>query len=318
MSCPPQIELPAPPLSKIGWPWSVANPQPPGAMPDGRLWPRVTVVTPSYNQGRFIEATIRSVLGQGYPNLEYIIIDGGSTDNTVEIIRKYEPWLAYWVSEPDKGQAQAINKGFARSSGEILSWLNSDDYLLPEAIRHIVETRQTFPTAVAWVGGCYCLNPDGRVRSIVVPKGLDRDSLADWWSGGFFFQPSCFFAAQAWQEVGGLDEKLHLALDVDLWLRLSTLGNFVSTPEIISAALIHPEAKTQAQRAEMYAETMAVQIKYGYQEVAIGRLKHVLEGTSIKNRLRRLVKARLKTLAQQLKFRNGPGQPKFYDFSPDG
>src|SRR5579862_8824120 len=97
-------------------------------------WPRITVVTPSFQQGRFLEETIRSVLGQGYPNLDYIVIDGGSTDQSVEIIQKYAAQLSYWVSEPDHGQANAVNKGFQRSTGEILGWLNSDDLLLPGAL----------------------------------------------------------------------------------------------------------------------------------------------------------------------------------------
>src|ERR1700738_1526878 len=109
-----------------GWPWTTETPRLPAVRPDGSRWPRITIVTPSFNQGQFIEETIRSVLLQGYPNLEYIIIDGGSTDNTVEIIKKYEPWIACWVSEKDRGQSDALNKGFARATGQILAWLCSD------------------------------------------------------------------------------------------------------------------------------------------------------------------------------------------------
>ena len=111
--------LPPIDVAKPGWPWAEASVPLPEKMPDGSDWPRISVVTPSYNQGEFIEETIRSVLLQGYPNLEYIIIDGGSTDNSVEIIKKYEPWLTYWVSEKDRGQSHAINKGFKHAAGEI-------------------------------------------------------------------------------------------------------------------------------------------------------------------------------------------------------
>src|SRR5437870_1420981 len=134
MRCPTLNELPSPPPDKTGWPWTAETPPLPPARPDGSAWPRISIVTPSYNQGQFIEETIRSVLLQGYPDLEYTIIDGGSTDQSIEIIKKHEPWLTYWVSEQDRGQAHAINKGLSRSTGEIFQWINSDDVLLSGAL----------------------------------------------------------------------------------------------------------------------------------------------------------------------------------------
>jgi glycosyltransferase involved in cell wall biosynthesis len=134
MKYPKLAELPPPSPGKTGWPWTVETPPLLPDRPDGCPWPRISIVTPSYNQGQFIEETIRSVLLQGYPDLEYIIIDGGSTDNSVEIIAKYEFRLAYWVSEKDRGQSHAINRGFCRSTGCLLGWLNSDDVLLPNAL----------------------------------------------------------------------------------------------------------------------------------------------------------------------------------------
>jgi cellulose synthase/poly-beta-1,6-N-acetylglucosamine synthase-like glycosyltransferase len=122
--CPALTELPPPPTGKTGWPWTEGTPALDHTRPDGQPWPRVTIVTPSFNQAEYIEETIRSVLLQGYPNLEYIIIDGGSTDGSVDIIRRYEPWLAHWISEPDRGQSHALNKGFRRASGQIMALLS--------------------------------------------------------------------------------------------------------------------------------------------------------------------------------------------------
>src|SRR5882762_4423248 len=130
MDCPSLKQLPEPPKGKTGWPWTEQSPRVPATMPEGRLWPGISIVTPSFNQGQFIEETIRSVLLQGYPNLEYFVIDAGSADLTLEIIKKYEPWITYWVSEPDNGQVDAIKKGLRLSSGEWFNWINSDDILL--------------------------------------------------------------------------------------------------------------------------------------------------------------------------------------------
>jgi len=131
MKCPKLKELPAPPRGKTGWPWTEESPRVPDKTPEGRPWPQISIVTPNLNFGRFLEKTIRSLLLQGYPDFELIVIDGKSTDNSSEIIKKYDPWITYWVSEPDNSHSQAINKGFDRANGSILNWLCSDDILYP-------------------------------------------------------------------------------------------------------------------------------------------------------------------------------------------
>ena len=139
MRCPSLKDLPAPPAGKTGWPWTEETPFPSDENPQGFVWPKISIVTPNYNFGDFIEETIRSVLLQGYPDLEFIIIDGGSSDNSVEIIKKYAPWIAYWSSEPDECQAAAINKGIKHCTGQIFNWICSDDILFKMALRTVGE-----------------------------------------------------------------------------------------------------------------------------------------------------------------------------------
>src|SRR6266567_5698553 len=143
MRCPTIAELPPPPIDRVGWPWTEAKDWLPELQPNGQAWPKVTIVTPSYNQGHFLEETIRSVLLQGYPDLEYIVIDGGSTDRSVEIIKKYEKHLTYWTSQKDAGPADAIRKGFEGAKGSILAYLNSDDLYRPGAIHCLINRLKT-------------------------------------------------------------------------------------------------------------------------------------------------------------------------------
>ena len=170
-------DLPLPPEEKSGWPWTETSKPLPEAMPDGTQWPRISIVTPSYNQGEFIEETIRSVLLQGYPNLEYIIVDGGSTDNSIEIIKKYEKYLSYWVSEPDKGPSDAINMGWQKTSGEIIAYLNSDDAYFPGALATVAEAFQQNPQAQAIYGKEFRINKEGLVLAEYSVKEGNRLSL---------------------------------------------------------------------------------------------------------------------------------------------
>ncbi len=181
-------------------------------------YPKISIVTPSYNQGQYIEQTIQSVLIQHYPNLEYIIIDGGSTDNTVEIIKKYEKSLKYWVSEPDKGQAHAINKGIKHCTGEIFNWLNSDDYLEPEALYKITERfeQEDKPDLVA--GEVEIFDSHGPVEYVKHQK-LSAKGLLTWEQGVTFVQPGVWMRTGCVQKCGGIDEQFHYAFDWDLLIR---------------------------------------------------------------------------------------------------
>jgi hypothetical protein len=181
--------------------------------------PLVSIITPSYNQGTFIEATILSVLEQDYSNLEYLVVDGASADETQEILRRYRGRLR-WISEPDEGQAHAINKGFARTRGEILGWLNSDDTYLPGAISTAVEYLVAHPDVMLVYGDANFMDAGGVVIGLcahVEPFDLNR--LIHY--SDFIVQPAAFFRRSAFEAVGGLDESLHWAMDYDLWLKIS-------------------------------------------------------------------------------------------------
>jgi glycosyltransferase involved in cell wall biosynthesis len=241
--------------------------------------PRISIVTPSFNQKDFLENTIRSVLEQGYPNLEYIIMDGGSTDGSVEIIQKYAHHLAYWQSQPDGGQVCAINAGFQRATGEILTFLNSDDFLLEGAITHIVELYRTYPKAAGWVGGGHSITEDGYIIHTRLPQKLDRDNLADW-GENWFNQPGCFFSAEAARAVGFLDPTYQLAFDFEFWLRLTAVGELIPSPKVIAASTIHLDAKTQIFKVEIYKENQAVQLAHGYEALAHSTQKYIDQTSS--------------------------------------
>jgi glycosyltransferase involved in cell wall biosynthesis len=200
---------------------------------------------------------------QGYPNLEYIIIDGGSTDNSVEIIKKYEPWLSYWVSEEDRGQSHAINKGFERATGELLGWLNSDDWYTEGALFKLVAAYQEDRSVGAVYGQGKVVNAENVITHIPKMLQINRSNLLEWANGGDFMQPSCLFTRSAWQDCGPLDEGLNYSLDVDLWLKISERYKFKQIPDLLSIALSHPGAKTASERNAMYADLAIVLMRHG-------------------------------------------------------
>lgn len=228
---------------RSGWPWTEGSISIPDLMPDGSPWPKISIVTPSYNQTQFIEETIRSVLLQGYPNLEYIIIDGGSTDGSLEIIKKYAPRLSYWVSEKDNGQSHAINKGWKRSNGEILSWLNSDDVLAPGALDEVariwVEDRR-----YGFISGITeRVDGDGKLLgkyfgsefNLIGTLSTSKNCVA---------QQSTFISRAALEQVGYLDVDLHLSMDWDLWVRIAARFPVKFVPRVWSRIRIWDDTKT--------------------------------------------------------------------------
>jgi glycosyltransferase involved in cell wall biosynthesis len=190
--------------------------------------PKISIVTPSFNQGRFIGQTITSVIDQKYPNFEYVVIDGGSTDCTVDILRKYESHINFWVSAPDNGAADAINKGFARTSGEILAWLNSDDFYETDILAQVAELFSRRADVDVISGRCRLWYGDGRDR-MMAPSPLRtlEDFLkinSNWLEGSLIVQPEAFFRRTAFDKAGGLREELHYCFDQCLWMDMAKLG----------------------------------------------------------------------------------------------
>jgi glycosyltransferase involved in cell wall biosynthesis len=224
-------------------------------MTDGRAWPRVSIVTPSFNQGQYIEETIRSVLLQGYPNLEYIVVDGASADGSVDVIRRYARWLSSWTSGRDKGQSDAINRGFRSTTGSIVAWLNSDDLLTPGSLHKVAarfasesgpavvcgsaELRSTDLATVMWIFDC---PPTTTVDILAYPEGRHIG------------QPSVFISRELLDFPEPLRSDLHYVMDFELWLRLSKKSEFVRLFDTLSWMRYHGDAKTYRDGHRVFEE----------------------------------------------------------------
>ena len=205
--------------------------------------PRVSIVTPSFNQAAFLEETIQSVLGQDYPDLEYMVIDGGSTDGSLEIIEKYAERLAYWVSEKDNGQADAINKGLARTSGEIVAWLNSDDTYLPGAIQAAVAALQACPECGLVYGDVLAVDGQGKPQNLIRYGDWGLDGLLQFRIIG---QPAVFMRRSILAQAGELDTRFDYLLDHHLWLRIAKLAPIQYVPQTWATARFHEASKNVA------------------------------------------------------------------------
>jgi glycosyltransferase involved in cell wall biosynthesis len=206
--------------------------------------PRITVVTPSFQQAQFLGKTIESVLDQNYPDLEYFVVDGGSSDGSVDTIRRYASKLSWWTSEADRGQSHAINKGLSRATGDVLCWLNSDDYFAPDTLRWIGElfSHTSAPKAVA--GDCVRLFDDGRPARHDKGQSAALVDLLSYWRPYAMHQPSIFWNRAVFDRVGLLREDLHLIMDFEYWVRIAEVCSFEYVPRVLSYSHFHKNAKT--------------------------------------------------------------------------
>jgi glycosyltransferase involved in cell wall biosynthesis len=258
---PPSIEeLPPPPPGRVGWPWTEASPPLPQGAPDGTVWPRISIIVPSFNQGRYIEETLRSILLQGYPNLELHVIDGGSKDETVSILKRYDRWLTSWVSETDKGQSDAINKGFSRIDGQVFNWVCSDDVLTKGALAH-VGAAFTDKDCGVFSGACFCQYDGEPERSSVRPPAGPEWESVPYVRG--IWQPSTWWRPELVRRRDLVMRDLHYVMDRELWCHLVFTGaQWKWTDESLSVYRFTGENKSVVGRKNMILEISRVYSTY--------------------------------------------------------
>lgn len=236
--------------------------------------PLVSIVTPSFNQAAYLEAAMRSVLEQNYPKLEYILVDGGSTDGSVEIIEKYASKLAFWVSEPDRGQTEAINKGFTRATGKYLAWLNADDRLNSNAVAEAVDFLEVHSDVGMVYGSADYIDAQGRVVGHFPAAQTDYRALRR----GYVHIPQqgAFWRRDLWQQVGPLDPGFTFAMDYDLWIRLAKISKLQYLPRPWAQFRLHTESKTLQNDQRAWDEMLKVHFREGGSWFSIIGLKYWL------------------------------------------
>ncbi len=236
-------DLPPPPVGKTGWPWTEMSQGSDNPDNGNCTCPRISIVTPSYNQGKYIEETIRSVLLQDYPNLEYIVIDGGSSDSTLQILKKYDRFIR-WISEPDEGQTDAINKGLKMASGEIVAYLNSDDRYEPGTFMRIASFFCQQDDVAMVYGDILHIDEDSHVINTYSPGKIRLEEYIG--CCVYLPQPTVFFRKQVMEEIGFFDTTFNLAMDLDYWMRIFLRYKTEYIPLTLAAARLYPEAKSSA------------------------------------------------------------------------
>jgi glycosyltransferase involved in cell wall biosynthesis len=249
-----------------GWPSPLSLREPPlpqsNVHGDPNSCLKISIVIPTLNQGDTIEDTILSIINQDYPYYEIIIMDGGSNDTTLEVINRYRPYLAHVTSAPDKGQSQAINRGFQRATGDIFAWLNSDDYYLPGALAKVGETFSD-PIVKFLVGAGDVISMEHEFLRFIPERILNREALIDWKNDRWIMQQSCFWRSSLWHKVGGVDESLGLLMDYDLWFKFSSSCQPTALNQKLGIMRYYPDAKTVKFRSKTNQELAYVYAKHG-------------------------------------------------------
>jgi glycosyltransferase involved in cell wall biosynthesis len=252
---------------------------------------RVTIVTPSFNQAKYLERTIQSVLAQDYPDVEYIVIDGGSHDGSAAIIEQYNERLAYWQSKPDNGQTDAINQGFARATGQVMAWLNSDDTLEPWAVSRAVEALIRHPEAGMVYGHGWFINADDEKIGEFPSAQTDYRRLRRGYV--HICQQAAFWRADLWRKVAPLDDSIYFAMDYDLWLRLARLAPLIHISEHWANFRLHGDAKTIAEDDRCWPDMLRIHLRDGGSRFSMLYAKYLLRkmaGPLIRYRRKQLVK----------------------------
>ncbi len=271
------VEMPLPSSHSLyGWAKSpgLTVPERFSADPDRPLF---SIVIPTLNQGPYIEDTLLSILWQGYDNVEIIVVDGGSTDDTPAVLERYRPWIRVLISEPDRGQSDAINKGFRRASGSILAWINSDDFFLPEAFHTVLACFAAQPSGRWVIGSGDIISADQQFLRHVPAREGSAETLLAMANGCFLLQQSCFWRASLWQEAGGVDESLSLLMDYDLWWRFSRRCRGIVTQQKLGAMRYYATVKTRRQMDRFPAELATIYARNGASPQLEGMVQKLLK-----------------------------------------
>ncbi len=255
-----------------GWPWGEFKPS--SSRNQSTQWPKISIVTPCFKSADYLERTIRSILLQGYENLEYIVLDGGSKDETVDILQYYDDHIDYWISRPDKGQSDALNRGLDRATGDILGWLNGDDLFLPDALYAIANSYLEDPSRHLFLAKGTIVDKKFNYIHQQTYEEIGPEAFLNW-RKNYIVQPGLLFSKKAWETCRPIREDLHYSMDYDLFMRMSQNFEFHLIDQEIAYSVFHEECKTVRDRAASIIETALVQVQFGGWDIARKELSQV-------------------------------------------